>query len=220
MTIKTLLAGPPTGVAAVAGEFETHLTLAAAEAGPALEGWAAGRGLKYTHIVLARGRTPSQPMLSWRAEGTYREQLDRAGAVAVALRGDGFGPVRVKVEAAPWARGVPQADAEAARLGPEAYFEHHVKVLLDPADRPRLVRAVAGHGAHVSWNARRADPSGLRQQFVTQRCHGVGLATAGRRLARLTAALTAAGYPPAAVEREFVVHDSNLAVDDGWLDER
>ncbi|GAB2725478.1 hypothetical protein [Kitasatospora kifunensis] len=113
---------------------------------------------------------------------------------------------------------MPAGDREAELLGPDYYFEHHLKVLLAPGERAVLVRAVAGHTAHVSWNARRTDPTGRRQQFVTQRCHGVGRHTAERRLAALTETLVAAGHPPIAVEREFVVYDSNLAVDDGWID--
>ncbi|WP_282202562.1 hypothetical protein [Kitasatospora fiedleri] len=199
--------------------YETHLTLAPAEAG-ALAGWAAAHGLEFTHILLARGRHPSQPMLSWRAAGTLAAQHRRAAAEAARLRGAGFTPVRVKIEAAPWAPGVPRTDAEAERADPAHYFEHHVKVRLSPGTpREALARAAAGHGAHVSWNARRTEPDGHRQYFVTQRCHRVGQATAGSRLERLTAALTAAGFPPLKAEREYVVHDSALALDDGWLDD-
>ncbi|MFF7635044.1 hypothetical protein ACFZB9_18075 [Kitasatospora sp. NPDC008050] len=231
MTVQAPLTSRAFGAAGTVGEFETHLTLTAMDAGstartdtgpgshPALARWAQAHGLKYTHIVLARGQYPSQPMLSWTAAGTFQEQLDRAEALAAALRTDGFTPVRVKCEAAPWAPGVPDGDREAELLGPGYYFEHHLKVLLPPGDRAALVRAVAGHTAHVSWNARRTDPTGRSQQFVTQRCHGVGRRTAEYRLAALTEALVAAGHPPIAVEREFVVHDSNLAVDDGWMDD-
>lgn len=47
---------------------------------------------------------------------------------------------------------------------------------------------------------------------------GVGLATAGQRLDALSAQLRAAGHQLASIEREFVVHDGNLALDAGWLD--
>jgi hypothetical protein len=36
-------------------------------------------------------------------------------------------------------------------------------------------------------------------------------------LAALVAALTEAGYLPVEVEEEFVVFDSNLSLDEGWL---
>ncbi|MFJ5233657.1 hypothetical protein ACIQBJ_27635 [Kitasatospora sp. NPDC088391] len=201
------------------GPYETHLTLAPAEAG-AVASWAGARGLECTHILLARGRHPSQPMLSWRAEGTLAAQHRRAAAEAAGLRAAGFTPVRVKIEAAPWAPGVPVTDAEAELADPAHYFEHHVKVRTAPGTpRADLVAAAAGHHAHVSWNARRTTADGHRHYFVTQRCHRVGLTTAGVRLDRLTAALGAAGFPPLKTEREYVVHDSALALDAGWLDD-
>ncbi|MDR3035663.1 MAG: hypothetical protein LBV78_21615 [Kitasatospora sp.] len=209
----------PVRSTAGAGPYETHLTLAPAEAG-ALAGWAAAHGLEFTHLLLARGRHPSQPMLSWRAEGPLAAQHRRAAAETARLRAAGFTPVRVKIEAAPWVPGVPGTDAEAERADPAHYFEHHVKIRLAPGTpRAALARAASGHGAHVSWNARRTEPGGHRQYFVTQRCHRVGLATATARLDRLTGALTAAGFPPLKTEREYVVHDSALALDDGWLDD-
>ncbi|RKE21167.1 hypothetical protein [Streptomyces sp. TLI_171] len=209
----------PVRSAAVTGRYETHLTLAPAEA-DALAGWAAARGLEFTHILLARGRHPSQPMVSWRAEGALAAQHRRAAAEAARLRAAGFTPVRVKIEAAPWAPEVPATDALAELADAAHYFEHHVKVRLAPGTpREALVAAAAGHHAHVSWNARRTEPGGHRQYFVTQRCHRVGLTTAGARLDRLLAALTAAGLPPLKAEREYVVHDSAFALDAGWLDE-
>ncbi|GLW69189.1 hypothetical protein Kpho02_14880 [Kitasatospora phosalacinea] len=200
------------------GPYETHLTLAPAEA-DALAAWAAAHGLEFTHILLARGRHPSQPMLSWRAEGTLAAQHRRAAAESARLRGAGFTPVRVKIEAAPWTPGVPRTDAEAERADPAHYFEHHVKVRLSPGTpREALARAARGHHAHVSWNARRTEPGGHRHYFVTQRCHRVGLTTATARLTRLATTLTTAGFPPLKAEREYVVHDSALALDAGWLD--
>ena len=56
------------------GHFETHVTARAD--GPAgveaLRAWAARRGLKFHHIVLDRGRTPSQPMVTRQGPGRSR----------------------------------------------------------------------------------------------------------------------------------------------------
>ncbi|GAA1960601.1 hypothetical protein [Kitasatospora viridis] len=200
-------------------QFESHITVdCAADRLDRLAQWSADRGLEFLHIVLARGRMTSQPMVTLTGTGTLAEHRAAVAAAAEALRADGFRPVRVKVEAAPWASGVPGSDAEAAALPADTYFEHHVKVRLRPGQsRDRLAERVRGHGAHVSWNARRADGPDGEQRFVTQRCHGVGLATAGERLAALLGAL-ADGFDVRSVEREFVLHDSNTSVDDGWLD--
>ena len=208
--------------------YEAHVTVRCGPKGlPRLERWARDAGLKLTHIVLARGRMVSQPMLTLTGADGFDGQHAAARAVAARLRRAGFEPVRVKIEASPWAPEVPRDDAEAAGLGPGRYFEHHIKLLLD-ADtdlgalpRPSgsgtgLAALATAHGAHLSWNARRVRSTGRHERFVTQRCHTVGVDQAGRRL---TALLDAVGaeHPILSVEREFVLYDSNLSIDDGWI---
>ncbi|MCB5164844.1 hypothetical protein LG634_08365 [Streptomyces bambusae] len=188
-------------------EYETHVTVrcAGAELGR-LERWAAARGLKVTHIVLARGRMTSQPMLTLRDRDGHR-------ALVAALRADGFDPVRVKVETVPWTT-VPAGTGG-------GYFEHHLKLLLEPGhDRPALESLAVRHGAHVSWNARRVLAGGRHERFVTQRCPGrSGAVPAGAACDALAAELRAAGYEIRSEEREYVLYDSDLSVDDGWIEE-
>lgn len=76
------------------------------------------------------------------------------------------------------------------------------------------------HGAHLSWNARRVlpGPDGYQERFVIQRVRG----TASRATAAcdtLIAELVAAGYEIGSEERDLVLYDSDLSVDDGWIDE-
>ncbi|NSC24729.1 hypothetical protein FM076_27670 [Streptomyces albus subsp. chlorinus] len=205
------------------GEFEIHLTVdggCPALPSGALAARAAERGWKYAHIVLDRGRTPSQPMVTLDAEGTFDAVLTTARTASGDLAAAGCPVVRTKIEAAPWARGVPGTDEEGAALGSARYFEHHVKLLLPPdADPAPLARAVSGHTAHLSRNARRTREDGQRECFVTQRCHRTGGTTAARRLDALMAALAAFPYEILSVEREFVVYDSALTLDAGWLPE-
>lgn len=186
--------------------YETHVTVRCP--GPAelarLEAWSLERELKVTHIVLARGRMASQPMLTL---------PDRDGHehLVPALRAAGFDPVRVKVETVPWTTDRP---------GPGGgYFEHHLKLII-PADfdRGALESLVTPHGAHVSWNARRVLPGSRHERFVTQRCRGTAEA-AGRACDALVAALAGSGYEILSEEREFVLYDSDLTVDDGWIEE-
>ncbi|WP_371502396.1 hypothetical protein OG871_35250 [Kitasatospora sp. NBC_00374] len=202
------------------GDFEVHLTVNADDA-DALAEWAAGQGLKFTHILLDRGTAAvSQPMLTLRGSGSYGEVAASTRRTARRMAGAGFTVLRVKIESVPWAEGVPQSDADAVRLGPERYFEHHVKLLLGPSERTDgLADLAVRHGAHLSRNARRVRPDGLRERFVTQRCRLVGLAAAGRRLDALLADLTADGRRIASVEREFVALDSDETLDAGWIDE-
>ncbi|MBM9507593.1 hypothetical protein [Actinacidiphila acididurans] len=217
------------------GEFEAHITVRCPDGAAAairLARWSAERGWKFTHIVLARGRVPSQPMVTLRGRGSYEEQVRVCRRAAGALRAAGFPPVRVKIEVPPWDPVVPRSDAQAllpGGLGGRAdgagrYFEHHLKVLLTPGapDAAVLLDALTAtavaHDAHVSWNARRIRAgTGREERFVTQRCHGVGLPTARARLAALKRSVVDLGVEIAEVEQEFVVHDSNLAVDEGWI---
>ncbi|MFF8727513.1 hypothetical protein ACF073_13610 [Streptomyces sp. NPDC015171] len=197
--------------------YETHVTVRCADRAEAerLRGWAGAAGLKLTHIVLARGRMREQPMLTLAGSGSYAEQSARAAATAARLRSAGFAPVRVKTESVPWAPEVP-----AGPCGDDGrYFEHHVKLLLDPdTDLGALAARVVPHGAHLSWNARRVGGDGRHERFVTQRCRGVRAAEAGRALERLLAGLD--GLEVLDVEREFVLYDSDESVDDGWIEER
>ncbi|MEW2425030.1 hypothetical protein AB0911_31360 [Streptomyces nigra] len=195
--------------------YETHVTVRCADAAETgrLRRWAAAEGLKLTVIELARGRTPSQPMLTLIGAPSRATARASAEEVAARLRAGGFVPVRVKVESAPWAPEVP-----AGPCGGGQYFEHHVKLRL-PADTDlgALAARVVPYGAHLSWNARRT-VGARHERFVTQRCRGVDATGAGEELERLLGEL--AGLDVVDVEREFVLYDSDLSVDDGWIEER
>ncbi len=98
-------------------EYETHVTVRCADGAALdrLDAWARARELKVTHIVLARGRMVSQPMLTLRDRTSHEHLVPQ-------LRAAGFDPVRVKVETVPWTTQAP---------GPGGgYFEHHLKLSL------------------------------------------------------------------------------------------
>ncbi|MEW2397093.1 hypothetical protein [Streptomyces sp. NPDC046862] len=208
-----------------AGDFETHLTIGADPGGghdEPLRRWARDHGLKYTRIVLDRGQSPDQPMVTCRGSGTLAGQRAAARAWVDRLRGDGFDVTRVKIEAAPWNDDVPRTRADAAALPPrECYFEHHIKLVLigDAARLDSLRALVVPHAAHVSRNARRALDAGRHERFVTQRCRGVGRSEARDRLDALLSALADAGHTAVETEEEFVVHDDNPVLDAGWIDD-
>ena len=207
------------------GDFETHVTVrldgdgAAPDDAAALRQWAEERGLKFTHIVLARGRTASQPMLTRHGRGRLADELARTETLAAALRSAGFVVARVKIEASPFAMGVPRSDEEAAGASDDQYFEHHVKLLLTPgADVRPLTVLAERHGAHLSRNALRTRVDGREERFVTQRCRRVARPAARRAFEALLAALSADGYEVTEAEEEFVVYDSDLSMDAGWID--
>lgn len=204
------------------GDFEAHVTVRCEERElDALGTWAASRELKFAHIVLDRGRVVSQPMVTLRGTAPLDAATTSAGKLAADLRAAGYDVVRAKIEMTPWSAGVPATDREAVALGAGFYFEHHVKLAMDPGTGTgSLATLAARHDAHVSRNARRVRPDGLQERFVTQRCRMAGAETARRRLRALTAELDRHHHTIVTVEQEFVVFDSDESLDHGWIDER
>ncbi|WP_017626455.1 nucleotidyl transferase AbiEii/AbiGii toxin family protein [Nocardiopsis chromatogenes] len=219
------------------GDFETHLTLDARTPKQitAASRWARGSGLKFTHIELDRGSSASQPMVTYHGHGTLTGELGIAEEWSGRLAEAGFPVTRTKIEASPNNTGVPRTREEAAALPPHCYFEHHIKLLLAPdADLAALSRLVEPHRARLSRNARRSRADGYQERFVTQRCSRVGRATALALYQRLLDELEGHGLGRVSpwrrkrsdtpvpgmldAEIEFVVHDSALDLDAGWMD--
>ncbi len=206
------------------GTLEIYLTLSGTKPGAEqerLQACVATLGWKYLYIVLSRGETFSQPML------TRHVCTDLTGAQGVAanaarcLAAHGFTVTRTKIEVAPTGtderrlRDVPQTDADAASAPASRYFESHVKLLLPPtADIAALTQIAEAHGAHLSRNARKERGDGNRERFVTLRGYRIGRDTAHQNL---LAALAALSHPVLETEEEYVIFDSNAAEDKGWL---
>jgi len=203
-----------------AGDFETHLTIGLDSLATlaALQDWAKAHDLKCLHILLQRGASPSQPMLTRHGSGDLAGELRIANDLSRQLDASGFRVTRIKIEAACSNREVPATDADAV-VHPELYFEHHAKLLLNPqTDLASLARLAQAHSAHLSRNALTTRNDGREERFVTQRCRQVGREVARRRLDALLEALQRHSYPIIDVEEEFVVFDSNGSIDAGWID--
>jgi hypothetical protein len=200
------------------GEFETHLTLSLREGdgnSARMENFASAHGMKYAHIVLAQGATPFQPMLSWRADGALDVQLAAAAEVVRQLHELNVEVVRTKIEAAPTNRDVPQSGP---CLRPEHYFESHLKLLLDTdADIDAIESAARARGGHLSRNARRMCTEGRAERFATLRRTEGGHAGIARASAELCDQLAHRVREVISIEIEYVVYDSNRAIDAGWL---
>ncbi|MFD8917043.1 hypothetical protein ACFV0Y_04400 [Streptomyces sp. NPDC059569] len=198
------------------GDFQTLLTVRAdrPDRVACLHDWAAAHGLAVSLVVLDRGRTPSRPTLTLPGTGTLDEQHRAAERCAERLAEAGFPVVRTKLVAAPWNEGVPQTDAEAATLPPYCRFEHHVTLRLPiPYDTQRLAAVAERHSAHVSRAARRVLSRGVQERLLTQRARGVGRPAARARLDALLDGLRVAGFQPADLAEEFVLHDDAPAPD-------
>ncbi len=198
--------------------FEIHLTVDAAQAAACadvLSRFADARGMQLLQIELPRGAVTAQPMLSWRRDGVLADCLAQIDDVERVLAGHGIRVVRTKVEAAPSNAGVPQA-GDVCPAG--TYFESHLKLLLgSDADVGVVTELAIAHGAHVSRNARRTRGGGCQERFVTLRITRGGLPGMKMRLQALQDALTPMVRAVLDTEIEFVVHDSNRALDAGWL---
>ncbi|MFE7569702.1 hypothetical protein ACFU76_22495 [Streptomyces sp. NPDC057539] len=203
---------------AIEGDFKTLLTVRAdrPDQVACLHDWAAAQGLAVTLVVLDRGRTPSRPTLTLPGTGTLDEQRRAAERCAERLAAAGFPVVRTRLVAAPWNEGVPGTDAEAASLPAYCHFEHHVTLRLPiPYDTHRLAAVAERHSAHVSRAARRVPARGVQERSVTQRARGVGRPAARARLDALLDGLMVAGFQPADIEEEFVLHDDAPIPDEG-----
>lgn len=201
------------------GNFEVHLTVGAAGALDAFRSWCEAERCKCVRIVLARGVHVEQPMATWRrADAVLPDVLAEAMGRAGDLVRAGFAVLRVKVEADPSNDDVPLTDADALLRPSGNYFEHHVKLLREAAaGREALLRVCLGHAAHLSRNAWREPAEGWEERFVTLRSYRMGRSASERRLHRLMAALEGEGERVIEVESEYTVHDSNQALDAGWL---
>lgn len=200
------------------GAWEAHVTVACEDdaAVAAFADLCRAEGVECVHIVLPRGATVSHPMTASFHRGPRRAALQEAHDLAARVVAAGFHVSRVKLEALGDNPDMPATDAEAA-LRPHAYFELHVKVLLDPGASLEPVREVAAReGGHLSRNARKARPDGKVERFVTARLPGVGKPAAAAALERLTRAL--AGLARVLSRTlEYTVHDSDRDLDRGWL---
>lgn len=152
--------------------------------------------------------------------------LARAAAAhdADILRAAGFTVLREKVEAVANCTGVPHDDAAAARAPHDRYFEFHI--LIDRPGRPLDDADVASlRGIAAEFSLRLGTPVPLSynalkpaQRFLNLRARGVGLDAAQAPVRALEAAAQAAGLTIKKVIAEYICFDSNLAVDDGWLE--
>jgi hypothetical protein len=203
------------------GEFETHITVSLNQnltGIDRLQQWSGAHNLKFLHILLDRGDNISQPMLTRRGRGNFDAELSIAERLAQELVAEDFAVVRIKIEAAPENDGIPQSDVEALAHPAHRYFEHHLKLAIASTTDLQPLRELAqAHSAHLSRNALQLREDGSQERFITQRCLGVGRSTAKQQLQILLDSIESLGYTPIAIESEFVVYDSNLALDRGWI---
>ena len=150
-------------------------------------------------------------MLTYQASGPESAVVAEAHRVAARLAADGLPVVRIKVEAHAANPGLPQTGHD----DPDGYFEGHLRVVVGPGRLAGLRELAIRHGAHLSRSP--AKTAGPERRFVTARAYRVGAPDARRRFDLLRDALEAAGFPVDKVEHEYVLYDTYLDLDRGWL---
>ena len=199
-------------------EFESHLTfhLSNPEDIQSLKEKGRELGLKCTHIVLDRGASVSQPMLTRHSSGTLDSEIRSAERIASQIPW----PVsRIKIEVHADSELAPSSSGDLVDVEGSNYFEHHIKLQLKGFQEISTSETIAvKHGARLSRNAFRSNDE-VEERFVTQRVFGSPRSEAAKCLSPLVQELKAEGLKILEVEEEYVVYDNNCALDAGWLSE-
>ncbi len=199
--------------------FETHITVAASDPDTltAVASYIASRQMKWTQIVLDAGDSPNQPMITFWGQSNLNDQLARACELTHDLKRLGCSVVRTKVEA-PIESAVSDCPTDQEEVTPtERYFEHHVKLLLEPGtDIDVLSGLSCRFGARLSRNARRQRSDGRLERFATLR-NRTSKSESLSALQDLLNALEDADFTVLEVESEHVLVDTNYGIDAGWI---
>lgn len=171
-------------------------------------------GGRFIIIELGQGNTPIQPMLCKTISGTPINVLDNISYCEAELS-KLFDITRVKVEASINNQGIPSKDN--VSFPTDCYFEHHVKMeLAKDYDLELLQVKLAAHDAHLSRNAyEKAVKAEIR--FATQRVKHVGLNQARDKFQTLLHFLKRENIFVIKSIQEFNIYDSNVDLDDGWI---
>jgi hypothetical protein len=181
---------------------EVHLTVELGGNDPeVLATLARVHGCRFLHVLLDTGTHLSQPMLSWRQAAGIDAALERAAELAQALEQQGMKLLRTKIE------GKPEVTVDAQ------YFEAHFKVELEDGEASKLQPLARELGVHLSRSAF-ARSAGKEQRFLTARQRT--FASALESFERVETTLTSRGWRVLSVDREAVLYDSNLGLDEGW----
>jgi hypothetical protein len=136
-----------------------------------------------------------------------------------------FNIVRIKIEALASNEGVPETNIEKMLFWDKEtnYFEFHYKVLLEKdhkGDKLKQLQTICrlnyGFPLHLSRNAFKKIDENSFHYIITMRLFEVGRTEALETHEEVLNFLIDNNFPPIKSEREFVVYDSHIALDNGW----
>ncbi|KAJ3099389.1 hypothetical protein HDU97_003222 [Phlyctochytrium planicorne] len=209
----------------ITGVFEFHITVRSPSGNDAenaeflrlLQTFCELHKLKLTVIHLNSGDFPKQVMIGrYTAGRSDTIQATLHESYIHPLIESGFEPIRLKIESIASNEGVPMNQvSKASSEFRNGYFEFHWKLELYPQDLPNLHELASEIGGlHVSRNAHKLCPDGRVHIFLTARDHGGGKVEALDMHQRISDCLKL--FKVLKKEREFVVVDTNLGLDNGW----
>ena len=169
-------------------------------------------------ISLIQGKTRSQPMLCKRLSGSPNDVSD--------IIEDIYNKVsekllinRLKIEANTTNNGIPTTDEEADKLPDYCYFEHHLRLNLDnKIDILKLSDELKKYKGHLSKNEFSNDKE-FQKRFVTQRFYKIGNNQAKEKLEEMCKFIDSKKIKYDKKIREYNIYDSNIMLDDGWINE-
>lgn len=173
---------------------------------------------KFIWIELEDGHSINQPMFGTRMSLSPQEQADRIKTLVDSFAQD-FSVKRVKVEAGPHNKNIPQSVQAAKNEPADCYFEHHLALELKAdTNFGQLKSNLATYQGYLSRNAfKTVQKSGDQIRFVTQRFSKLSQEQADAELEKLIAYAKRSQFNIISVEREYNIFDSNLHLDQGWM---
>ena len=198
------------------GLFEIHITVSCEDIFK-LRMYCLDQKIKSIMAVSGYGEHPIQPMISKYKNGTAEEVIDKAKNMAMLMKNDYYMTVtRVKVESMMHNRGVP-IERNEIWTAKEYYFEFHLKITVSSrSEWTELADSARSKGARLSFNTFKHETFLL----VTLRLPGVfGSIEAEKKKDELMKYLkTRVFHSNDGIQQEFSVYDTNVHLDDGWLE--
>lgn len=133
-----------------------------------------------------------------------------------------FEIARLKLEAVAANPGVPQTDEQARAIPGDTYFEYHIKIKAPATpENDEILKALASQltdelGVKIPFSCN--NMHGKDQRFLNARTYNMGFERSNALVDKIVEAIEAKGFEVSKVIREFIVFDTNKALDKGWLE--
>ena len=202
------------------GTFEAHITIKAvnSELKQNFSLLCQKLNVKSVFIELPKGVTRCQMMTASYHHGAFKDVLQQINQIAEQIVNADFEVTRIKIEAMVSNQDIPISDIKAQKLSKSNYFEFHVKAILSASENlEALKKYCLQHNAHLSKNTFKKLIDGKQERFITMRIYGLGYKSAQTRFDNLILYLKSKGFKLSQQQREYTVYDTNLNLDNGWI---